>query len=148
METTNNTLEELKGPSAQMKKLFPLIGTWKLSGDSQGTVKYESIAEGFFLMQTIDIQVFGHNVRGIEMIGHLQPFMQSPSEEVYSRSYDNSGNTFDFIYELEGDTLTIWGGAKDSSSYFKGKFNEDFTVNTGAWVYPGGGYQSTMTKIK
>lgn len=148
METTSNTPAEVKGPSVHLKKFSPLIGTWKLSGDSQGTVKYESIADGFFLMQTIDIHVFGHNVKGIEVIGHLQPFMQSPSEDVHSRAYDNSGNTFDYIYELEGDTLTIWGGAKGSSSYFKGKFNEDFTVNTGAWIYPGGGYQSTMTKIK
>lgn len=145
---TNKTTADLKEPSAQMEKLSPLVGSWKLSGDAQGTVKYEWIAEGFFLMQTIDLTVFGHRVKGIEVIGHLQPFMQTRSESIHSRAYDNSGNTFDYIYELEDDVLIIWGGAKDSSSYYEGKFNEDFTVNTGGWVYPGGGYQSTMTKIK
>src|SRR5687767_4721899 len=100
---TDKTTPETKGPSAQMKKLSPLVGTWKLSGDAQGTVKYEWIAEGFFLMQTIDLKVFGHRVKGIEVIGHLQPFMQTRSEDIHSRAYDNSGNTFDYIYELEGD---------------------------------------------
>lgn len=145
---TNKTPEESKIPSAEMKKLSPLVGKWKLSGDTQGIVSYEWIAEGFFLMQTIDLTVFRHQVKGIEVIGHLQPFMQTRSESIHSRAYDNSGNTFDYIYELEEDVLTIWGGAKGSPSYYKGKFNEDFTVNTGEWVYPGGGYKSTMTKIK
>lgn len=145
---TSKTNADMKRPSAQMQTLSPLVGSWKLSGDTHGTVKYEWIAEGFFLMQTVDLTVFGHRVKSIEVIGHLQPFMQPRSESIHSRAYDNSGNTFDYVYELENDVLIIWGGAKGSSSYFEGKFNEDFTVNTGAWVYPGGGYQSIMTKIK
>ena len=53
-----------------------------------------------------------------------------------------------YVYELEGDTLTIWAGEKGSPAYFKGEFNPDGDTVTGAWVYPGGGgYDSTMTRV-
>jgi hypothetical protein len=58
------------------------------------------------------------------------------------------GNTLDYVYELEGDTLTIWGGEKGSPAYFKGKFSDDGDTQSGEWVYPGGGgYESTMTRV-
>jgi hypothetical protein len=50
-------------------------------------------------------------------------------------------------YEIEGDTLTIWGGERGSPAYCRGTFAEDGKSATGAWVYPGGGYDSTMTRI-
>jgi hypothetical protein len=53
----------------------------------------------------------------------------------------------DYVYELDGDTLTIWGGEKGSPAYYRGTFSEDGNSATGAWVYPGGGYESTMTRI-
>jgi hypothetical protein len=59
------------------------------------------------------------------------------------------GNTLDYVYELEGDTLTIWGGEKGSPAYYQGRFSEDGDTITGAWVYPGGGgYESTATRVK
>jgi hypothetical protein len=50
--------------------------------------------------------------QGIEVIGHLRPFGEEPSEDIRSRFYDSMGNTLDYVYELKGDTLTIWGGEK------------------------------------
>ena len=44
--------------------------------------------------------------------------------------------------------LTIWAGEKDSPAYYKGRFSADGNTATGAWVYPGGGYESTMTRVK
>ena len=59
------------------------------------------------------------------------------------------GDTFDYTYEVDDDTLTIWGGEKGSPAYFQGKWSDDGNTNTGAWVYPdGGGYESTMTRVK
>jgi hypothetical protein len=53
----------------------------------------------------------------------------------------------DYIYELDGDTLTIWGGERGSPAYFRGPFDASGAVLDGAWVYPGaGGYHSTMTR--
>lgn len=60
--------------------------------------------------------------------------------------YDSQGNTLDYVYEVEGDTLTIWGGEKGSPADFRGTFSADGNVNDDEWVYTGGGgYQSTMT---
>lgn len=68
--------------------------------------------------------------------------------DVASRYYDSVGNTFDYVYELTGDTLTIWAGAKDSPAYYRGTFDTHGTTVTGEWVYPGGGgYTSTMTGV-
>ena len=128
--------------------LNKLIGTWKLGGDTSGTVIYEWMEGGFFLVQHIDMQLFGNNIKSIELIGNWKPFGSEADKTIRSRAYDNAGNTLDYVYELNGDTLTIWGGEKGSPSYFKGKFSKDGKINTGEWVYPSGGYKSTMRKIK
>jgi hypothetical protein len=53
------------------------------------------------------------------------------------------------MYELEGDTLTIWAGEKGSPAYYKGTFSDDGDTVVGDWVYPGsGGYESTMTRVR
>jgi hypothetical protein len=57
---------------------------------------------------------------GIEVIGHERLFGAEPSEEVKSRFYSNTGDTLDYVYELEGDTLTIWAGERDSPAYYRG----------------------------
>ena len=57
--------------------------------------------------------------------------------------------TPDYVYEIDGDTLTIWGGEKGSPASYRSQFSTDGSVNAGAWVYPGGGgYKSTMTRVK
>jgi hypothetical protein len=103
---------------------------------------------GFFLLQHVDFVHGGRKIKGLEVIGHLQPFGEQPSPEIRSRFYDSSGGTFDYVYEVEGDTLTIWGGESGSPAYYKGTFSADGNTNAGAWVYPGGGgYASTMTRV-
>lgn len=133
--------------SPQMKQLERLVGTWELSGDTKGTVRYEWMEGGFFLKQQVDLKLFGRAVKATEIIGHLRPFGEGPSQEVHSRAYDSLGNTLDYVYEMEGDTLTIWGGQKGSPAYFKAQFSEDWKSSTGEWVYPDGGYQSNRQKI-
>ena len=52
------------------------------------------------------------------------------------------------FFRLEGDTLTIWGGERGSPAYAESKFSEDGNTGSGEWVYPGGGYRFTMTRVK
>jgi len=132
-------------PNPDMKNLDRLVGTWNVSGGVQGKVVYEWMEGGFFLMQRVDL---GDN-KGLEIIGHEQLFgADEPSADIKSRYYDSMGNTFDYVYELEGDTLTIWGGMKGSPAYYKGTFSADDSTLTGEWVYPGGGYESKSTRVK
>ncbi|WP_434441691.1 hypothetical protein [Lentzea sp. E54] len=135
-------------PSADLRALDRLVGTWKVTGGVEGTVRYEWMPGRFFLLQQVELTQFGQPVTGMEVIGNLRPFGEPVGADVVSRFYDSTGNTLDYVYELAGDTLTIWGGAKGSPAYYRGVFNADGTTVTGDWVYPGGGgYQSTMTRI-
>ena len=137
-------------PNPDLKSLDPLVGTWKVSGpDIKGKVTFEWMEGGFFLLQHFDFVQGGHKIKGMEMIGHLQPFGEGASQDIRSRIYDTMGNTFDYTYEVNDQTLMIWGGEKGSPAYYEGKWSEDGNTNSGAWHYPdGGGYQSTMTRVK
>ena len=151
-DDTNNAQanQQPPEPSPDLKNLGErLVGTWEVSGGAQGRVSFEWMEGGLFLIQRVDLEQYGQRIKGIEIIGHEKPFGSEPSEEIKSRFYDNMGNTLDYVYELEGDTLTIWGGEKGSSAYSKGEFGDDGDALSSEWVYPGGGgYQSTMTRAR
>jgi hypothetical protein len=135
-------------PSPTMVAFDRLVGTWEVSGGVIGRMTYEWLPGGHFLMQTVYKVEHGQTVEGIDIIGHLRPWRGMPSEEVISRFFDNEGNTLDYVYELEDDTLTIWAGSRGSKAYYEGHFNEDSTVVTGRWHFPAsGGYDSVMTKV-
>jgi hypothetical protein len=134
-------------PSPSLKNLDRLVGTWEMSGNVQGRVTFEWMEGGFFLIQYVDLEHHGQRIKGIEIIGHERPFRAEPSENIKSRFYSNMGDTLDYVYELEGDNLTIWGGEKGSPAYGKGTFSEDGNTGSGQWVYPGGGYRFTMTRV-
>lgn len=134
-------------PSAALKRLERLVGTWKVSGEAEGQITYAWMEGGFFLIQRVDLQQDGHHTQGIEIIGHLRPFSGETSPDLHSRYYGSAGETFDYVYELDGDTLTIWGGEKGSPAYYRGTFSADGGTLTGSWVWPGGGYQSTATRV-
>ena len=147
-DNTNTQAEQQPPkPNPDLKTLDRLVGTWKVSGGAQGKVIYEWMEGGFFLIQHVDLE-HGQKIKGIEIIGHLQPFGEAPSKDIKSRYYDNMGSTLDYVYELEGDTLTIWGGEKGSPAYYRGTVSADGNTLSGGWVYPGGGYQSTATRVK
>jgi hypothetical protein len=111
-DDTNNAqaYQQPPEPSPDLKSLDRLVGTWEVSGGAQGRVTFEWMEGSFFLIQRVEFEQYGQKVRGIEIIGHERPFGEEPAEEIKSRFYDNMGNTLDYVYELEGDTLTIWGG--------------------------------------
>jgi hypothetical protein len=132
-------------PAADLRALDRLVGTWELSGDVTGTVTYEWMEGGFFLIQRVDL---GSEASGLEVIGHERGYGAEPSADIKSRFYSNAGDTLDYVYELEGDTLTIWFGQKGSPAYYRGEFGGDGSTLTGAWHYPGGGgYQATSTRV-
>jgi hypothetical protein len=135
-------------PNPDLRTLDRLVGTWNVAGGAEGQITYEWLEGGFFLVQHVDLEQDGQRLKGIEIIGHEKPFGAEPGPDLKSRYYDSMGNTLDYVYELEGDTLTIWGGERGSPAYFRGTFSADGNSCAGAWVYPGGGgYESTMTRV-
>jgi hypothetical protein len=132
-------------PSPALERLGRLVGTWELSGDVGGTVTYELMEGGFFLIQHVDL---GPEAKGMEVIGHERPLGEEPSADIKSRFYSNTGDTLDYTYELERDTLTIWFGERGSPAYYRGEFSGDGNTLAGAWHYPGGGgYEAISTRV-
>ena len=138
------TPQDAPVPNADLKSLERLIGTWTVSGESEGTVKYECVEGGFFLFQHVELD----GSKGLEVIGHEQRYGEAPSADIRSRYYGfSSGETLEYTYELAGDTLTIWSGERGSPAYYEGNFTDDDTL-TGAWHYPGGGgYKTVSTRV-
>jgi hypothetical protein len=150
-DRTNNAQanQQPAEPNTDLKDLGErLLGTWEMSGEVGGMVTYECMEGGFFLIQRVDLEQYGQRIKGLEIIGHERPFGSEPSEEIKSRFYSNTGDTLDYVYELEDDTLTIWGGEKGSPAYYSGTFSDDGDTLSGAWHYPGGGgYEATSTRV-
>ncbi len=124
-------------PAPDLRALDRLVGEWEWSGDYvRGTSTYEWMEDGFFHLQRYDFETpDGRKVAaGLEIIGHERPFSSVPGEEIKARQQSNTGDTLvDYVYELEGDTLTIWGGEKGAPAYFEGEFSGDSGILSGRW---------------
>ncbi|MEU4783022.1 hypothetical protein AB0F97_00325 [Nocardiopsis alba] len=103
------------------------------------------------------MRTFVHAAKSAPMIGRIStgsPNASTIREAISTaRSWPATSitaklaNTLDYVYELTGDRLTIWGGTKGSPPYFQGTFDAAGSTLAGAWTYPGGGgYASTMTR--
>jgi hypothetical protein len=145
-ETTENT--GTTAPDADLRALDRLVGTWTVTGGAEGEVRYEWMQGGYFLLQHVSLTQFGQPILGMEIIGRDRPFgATEPSADIISRYYDSMGATLQYVYAVDGDTLTIWAGERDSPAYFRGTFDTTGDTCVGSWVYPdGGGYESTMTR--
>ncbi len=133
---SEQTAAELSSePVPDLKSLDRLAGVWNLSGEAQGQIKFEWMEGGHFLVQHFDFIHDGRKIKGIEIIGHLQRLGEEPSKDIRTRVYSFlDGLTLDYVYEVVGDTLTIWGGEKGSPAYYKGAFSKDDKTLIGAWV--------------
>jgi hypothetical protein len=57
-----------------MRALSRLIGRWSVTGGATGTVIYEWLGGGHFIVQRVELEQYGQAITGVEMIGHLHPF--------------------------------------------------------------------------
>jgi hypothetical protein len=132
------------GPNPIVTSLDRLVGTWNVSGpDHSGQVSYEWMEGGHFLVQHVDLVQDGQRNKGVEYIGYDQP-----SGTLRSHYFGSHGDVLEYVYEITDDTLTIWFGQAGSPASFTGTFSEDGNTNTGEWKWPGGGYRSTMTRVR
>lgn len=61
-----------------LKSLNRMVGTWQVSGDATGQISYRWTEGGFFLVQEFDLLHQGRTIKGIELIGHLCPWVNRP----------------------------------------------------------------------
>ena len=129
---------------AALHSLDRLVGTWAVEGPgTTGTIRYSWFEDEAFLVQTIDMVADGAVTRGVEYIG-----WDPESATLRSHYFGSSGEILEYTYDLTGDTLTIWFGGTDSPAKFVGTFDATGNRNAGGWQWPGGGYESTMTRIE
>jgi hypothetical protein len=130
-------------PSPALRSLDRLIGTWQVTGpDLDGQVTFAWMAGGFFLMQQVQLNQGGQQTQGIEIIGY-----DPESNSLRSHYFDSTGSILEYTWEVSDTTLTIWFGLAGSPAFYRGQFSADGNTNAGAWEWPGGGYDSTMTRV-
>jgi hypothetical protein len=140
---------EQKAPTRNpgLKPLEKLIGTWKVSGETDGELTYRWMEGGFFLLAQGDTTQGGQNTKHIEIIGYDHEAGGTPSNIMTSRLYTNRGDTLSYTHEVDDKGVTSWFGAKGSPSFYKARWIDDNTL-TGAWEWPGGGYRLTLSRKK
>lgn len=130
-------------PNPELKKLDRLVGSWNVKGPNiTGRVTFEWLEGGFFLVQNVNFEYDGRKVKGVEYIGY-----DESKKVCTSHLFDNVGHIFTYAWEIDGNDIMIWFGHKDSQNRFKGKFSEDGNSYSGAWEWPGGGYEASATRI-
>ncbi len=140
-------------PHPRLRDLDVLEGTWRLEGRDPasgetftGTVTREWLPGGFFLTQTTAID--GHPQVGTEYIGY-----DTAAGALRSMYFSEEGPgpfcsfALEYVWEVDGDRLTIWHGWRDSPARFAGTIDRDAGTVSGAWAWPGGGYEATSTRI-
>lgn len=125
-----------------LESLERLVGRWSIEGEAQGRTQWRWAEGKRFLLQDFDISYEDRHHTGLEVIGHLQRLNEAPSSEIWSRAYHfDNGLTLDYVYEMEGDLLTIWFRHKGSDNRMRGRFSPDGTRYEAAREWPGGGYR-------
>jgi hypothetical protein len=129
-------------PYVALRQLDRLVGTWEVSGSFfQGTISFEWMEGGFFLVQRVDGRAGGRTIRGVEYIGY-----DEDTQTLRSHYMDIHGATFTYTWAVDGDAIRTWFGDKGSDNFFQGRFSEDGRAYSGSWQWPGGGYTAMMTR--
>jgi hypothetical protein len=150
IENNNDLAGKLpKTPYPELKKLQPLVGKWKITGDNglEATSHYEWMEGGFFLIHHFDLTQGEEKHKGVEYIG-----FNEATQTLRSRLMETNGSNFSYTYDIEGHTFWYWFGDRGSGNYSKSTFNEDFTAYEGKWQWPNadgstGGYSFKAEKI-
>ena len=154
--TNNDQAHNQPGPNPALASLDAMVGTWNLigresgpDGEIHGQVTFEWMEGGFYLVQRVDVDHIGQEIKGVEYIGY-----DESSNTLKSYFFSNHGPgpfggvALEYAWEVGDDNLTIWGGFVGSPANFKGKFSDDRNTITGRWEWPGGGYEATMFRVE
>lgn len=155
---TEHEQNEMSGPQApqphpRLRELDVLEGTWKLEGRDldggspfTGMVTRRWLPGGYFLIQEMSID--GEKSAGTEYIGY-----DYAQDSLRSMLFSNEGPgpfcsfALEYVWQIDGDNLTIWHGEKGSPARFTGSIDREAGIVEGQWEWPGGGYQATTTRL-
>jgi hypothetical protein len=143
-ESNNHLAGQLPAePYPELHQLDRLVGKWEATGGFlEGFMTFEWMEGGFFFIQHVDAYARGRHIKGTEYIG-----FDEDTQTLRSHYMDVHGANFTYTWEIDGDKIRTWFGEKDSDNHFEGQFSEDGDSYAGAWQWPGGGYQATLTRV-
>ncbi len=107
---------------------------------------------GFYLVQRVDIDHVGQRIKGIEYIEYIG--YDESNDNLKSYFFGNTGPgpfggvALEYVWEVDEDTLKIWGGYVGSPASFEDEFGDDHDTVAGRWDWPGGEYEATMTRVE
>jgi hypothetical protein len=136
----------------RLRELDVLEGTWRITGHDldggspfTGTMTRRWLPGGYFLVQEMSLD--GEDATGTEYIGYdytqdaLRSMLFSPEGPGPFCSF-----ALEYVWQIEGDALTIWHGERGSPARFTGHIHRDAGVIEGQWEWPGGGYHATAAR--
>jgi hypothetical protein len=135
-------------PSAELQSLEIFVGRWNTEGETvdesgkalqmRAVDSYEWLSGGHFLLHRVEACVDDQGIHAIEIIG-----FDAARRQLYSRSFDSTGESKEYDVQLDNDQWTIVG----STERFSGVFIDDGRVLTGTWEQATGrgGWKPWMT---
>ena len=109
-----------------------LSGRWRVNGPGiNGKAEYKSVRGGILLVMNVDFVVNGTEMRVIQHVTYDQD-----SDTLRAHYMDTMGDESTYTWVLDGQTLRISLGDRESDTFFEATFNEDNTEYIGTWHYP------------
>jgi hypothetical protein len=131
-----------------LKHLERMVGRWKITGGAPGEISYEWLPGGHFLIARGAVEMDGNRQEHMEIIGYDRSVdAKEPSDTLTSRLYTSSGQTLSYTHEIDEKGLTSWFGEKGSTTVMRARWTDENTLS-GAWEWPGGGYDLKLTRIR
>ncbi len=143
-------------PHPALKRLQPLIGTWRITGrtlgasqdDVRGQVEITWIVGGQFQEQRGEMEIVptGLKVRALEVIGY------DPKTDTFPSTVYGSlgGEPTSYGWDVRSNVVTHW----TKGSKYTGRLSADGKTLTGGWrpddgsTSPGPAYDAVMTKVE
>lgn len=134
-----------------------LIGDWNLQHRDLNTKEEWAGNDTFAWLPGGRFLTFRHHedgngttdgIDGLMVIGNEMGWEEAkPGDDIIGHWFESSsGHHYKYIWEIKGNDIQFWINSKQSDMRFKGAFSEDGNTVTGAWTWPGGGYDLVMKR--
>jgi len=140
-----------------LRPFVRLIGDWKLTHRDLNTKEEWSGHDTFEWLPGGRFLAFHHHednndstngIDGVMIIGNEMGWEETePDKEIVGHWFESSsGHHYKYIWEMNDNDVQFWLISRQSGMSFKGVVSEDNNTVTGAWTWPGGGYDLTMLR--